>query len=84
VAGGVAVFSSDGSNGSITRHGADIDLAAIRDTLRYIENDLRLAPEHARLHAIVELALTEIGRIETPADHPEKTVRTVRFLPLRP
>lgn len=85
VAGRLAVFSSDGSGSSARQVSEVIDLASIRDTLRYIESDLRETSEYARLHAIVELALSEIERMETPRDHAEKAAhRTARFVPLRP
>jgi hypothetical protein len=45
-----------------------IDLVSVRDTLRYIEGDLRGTPQHAQLRAILGLALAEIGRIEGARD----------------
>jgi hypothetical protein len=58
-----------------------IDMDAIRDTLRYIESDLR-EPQHAELRTILKLALMEIARIE--AMHPVEAPRILqgaRYLP---
>jgi hypothetical protein len=69
------------------RQGASgpIDLEMIRDTLRYIEGDLRGAPQHAELRSILSLALLEIRRIEA-TELPGKTnsILGARFVPTTP
>jgi hypothetical protein len=62
-----------------------IDLAMIRDTLRYIESDLRNAPQHAELRGILSLALLEIRRIEA-TEPPSKAnaILGARFVPTAP
>ena len=64
---------------------APIDLEMIRDTLRYIEGDLRGTPQHAELRSILSLALLEIRRIEA-TEPPDKTnlILDARFVPTTP
>lgn len=64
---------------------SSIDLQMIRDTLRYIESDLRDAPQHAELRSILSLALLEIRRIE--ATEPRRNANAIvgaRFVPTTP
>jgi len=62
-----------------------IDLAMIRDTLRYIESDLRNAPQHAELRSILSVALLEIRRIEaTEPPGKANAIRGARFVPTAP
>ena len=61
-----------------------IDLASVRDTLRYIESDLGRAPEYAKLASEIRAALAEIDRLEvrgTMVDAPE--YHSAQFLPIR-
>lgn len=64
---------------------APIDLEMIRDTLRYIESDLRNAPQHAELRSILSLALLEIRRIEaTEPPGKANAILGARFVPTAP
>lgn len=66
------------------RHSIDIDLASVRDTLRYIEGDLGRAPEYAKLAGQIRAALAEIDRLEmrgSALDAPE--FQSAQFLPVR-
>lgn len=61
-----------------------IDLDCVRDTLRYIESDLRTSPEHTKLGTILAMALAEISRIETTIKKTNTALPdAARFVPLR-
>lgn len=63
---------------------AAIDLAAIRDTLLYIESDLVSAPEYASLLKPVREALVQIEALEAPSAVIEQWPQNVvRFLPAK-
>ena len=76
---------SEDAGGVLEGASAPIDLEMIRDTLRYIEGDLRGTPQHAELRSILSLALLEIHRIEA-AEPPGKTnsILDARFVPTTP
>lgn len=67
-------------------HPASIDLDAVRDTLRYIEDDLKGTSQHPGLRAILGQALAEISRIETAQSQSNELRQpcAVRFVPARP
>jgi hypothetical protein len=59
-------------------------LDCVRETLSYIESDLHGLPEHAKLRAILALALAEIGRVEsTTKKSSNERPGAARFIPLR-
>jgi hypothetical protein len=66
-------------NGSSSR----LDLKSVRDTLLYIEDDLRASEQHARLCAILRLALNEIGETESSADEGSVEHSAALFIPMR-
>lgn len=66
------------------RRQVQIDLSSVRDTLLYIESDLKRSSDMTRLAAAIRSALTEIDRLEgsdLEIDKPEFT--SARFLPAR-
>lgn len=66
------------------RRQVQIDLASVRDTLLYIESDLKRSPDLTRLAGAIRSALHEIERLEDTAMEIEKPEFTsARFLPAR-
>lgn len=60
-----------------------IDIAAVRDTLRYIEGDLRDTAEYARLADTLRTALAEIDRIDrSGAAQSSRAVVGAHFRPI--
>jgi hypothetical protein len=73
------------ASGLLEGASSPIDLQMIRDTLRYIESDLRGAPQHAELRSILHLALLEIRRIEaTELSSKANSPPSARFIPIQP
>ncbi len=73
---------------SLPRQRANIDLASVRDTLLYIDSDLRMSPAHTRLSAAIKTALAEIERLDESGDAAnagaaEPRFTGARFLPAR-
>jgi hypothetical protein len=62
-----------------------IDLATVRDTLLYIEHDLRASDEYERLANAVHRALDEVARLEAKArslDVPSAVTGGAHFMPV--
>jgi hypothetical protein len=63
----------------------DIDLATVRGTLRYIEDDMRRVPQFAGIAAALEAAISEIDKAEAknPPQIETGVVTHSRFVPFR-
>ena len=63
-----------------------VDLSTLRETLRYMENDLRRAPEFAGVAAAIKNTLKEIDKAEaaSPRVLSPGVVTHSRFVPYRP
>lgn len=60
-----------------------IDIGSVRDTLRYLESDLRHTSEYARLADTLRSALVEIDRLEKSyAKSTPKAVLSAQFRPV--
>ncbi len=59
-----------------------IDIAAVRDTLCYIESDLRHNEEYARLAETLRSALIEIDRLGPAAAKAAPTSSVAHFRPI--
>lgn len=59
-----------------------IDIAAVRDTLRYIEGDLRDSAEYAKLADTLRSALAEIDKLDRTG--PARSSRAVVGAHFRP
>lgn len=63
---------------------SDIDLAMARETLAYIEGDLRRIPEFGRIAEALEKAIAEIDTVERLASPPAaRAPITARFFARR-
>jgi len=63
----------------------DIDLATIRGTLRYMEDDMRRVPQLKAIAAALEDAIREIDKAEakSPPKIADGVVTHSRFVPFR-
>ena len=63
----------------------DIDLATVRGTLRYIEDDMRRVPALEQAAAAIEAAIREIDKAQakSPPEIAEGVVTHARFVPFR-
>lgn len=60
-----------------------IDIGSVRDTLRYLESDLRHTSEYARLADTLRTALVEIDRLEKSCvKSTPKAVLSTQFRPV--
>jgi hypothetical protein len=63
----------------------DIDLATIRGTLRYMEDDMRRVPQFEAIAKALEDAIHEIDKAEakSPPKIADRVVTHSRFIPFR-
>jgi hypothetical protein len=61
-----------------------IDLATVRETIEYMEDDMRRVPELQRVADALKIAKAEIEAAERKAKPARVSHRLAKFLPYRP